>query len=148
MTNQNNKKTLNLLLVEDNPADVRLTEEAFKDSNIDPTIYVAEDGEKAIRFLNQQGEFVDSPKPDLILLDLNIPKIDGKEVLKYIKTNDKLKIIPTVVLTTSKSTDDIFMSYNYSANCFITKPVDYYEFIKIIKTIEDFWLSNKTLPSF
>lgn len=135
-----------ILLVEDNPGDVRLTREALKEAKVRNDLYVVEDGIEAIAFLRREGKYKDSPKPDLILLDLNLPKKSGLEVLTEIKADDKLKRIPVVVLTVSKDEEDIVKSYNLHANCFITKPVDLNQFLSVVKSIEDFWLTVVKLP--
>lgn len=140
-------KPVEILLVEDNEGDVGLVEEVFEDAKIRNTLHVAEDGEEAMLFLNKEKPFANAPTPDIILLDLNLPQKDGREVLEEIKTNDKLKRIPVVVLTTSKAEEDIVRSYDLHANSYITKPVDFDQFIKVIKSIEDFWLEVVRLPS-
>jgi CheY-like chemotaxis protein len=137
---------IEILLVEDNEGDVGLVEEVFEDARIRNIIHVAEDGEEAMQFLNKEKKFVNAPTPDLILLDLNLPGKDGREVLEEIKTNNKLKSIPVVVLTTSKAEEDIIKSYDLHANSYITKPVDFDQFIKVVKSIEDFWLEVVKLP--
>ena len=137
---------IDILLVEDNPGDVRLTIEALKEGKVLNTLSVAVDGVEALSFLHREGPYAEAPRPDLILLDLNLPKKDGREVLAEIKTDDKLKCIPVVVLTTSQAEQDIFKSYNLHANCFITKPVDLEQFIAVLQSIEDFWLTVVTLP--
>ena len=137
---------INVLLVEDSPGDVRLTKEAFLDANRSIRLHVAADGVEAIGFLRQEGAHVDAPRPDLILLDLNLPKMDGREVLAHIKTHDDLKLIPTVILTTSDSEVDIVNSYQLQANCYLTKPVQLDEFESLIKSINDFWLIKARLP--
>jgi len=136
-----------ILLVEDNPADARLVEEAFKDFKIKNNIYIADDGFKAMEFLKNKNEYINVPKPDIILLDLNLPRKDGREVLKEIKGDENLKVIPVVILTTSDAEEDIICTYKNNANCFITKPVDLDHFISVIKSIEDFWLNKVKLPS-
>ena len=133
--------------MEDNEGDVGLVEEVFEDAKIRNTLHVAEDGEEAMLFLNKEKPFANAPTPDIILLDLNLPQKDGREVLEEIKTDDKLKRIPVVVLTTSKAEEDIVKSYDLHANSYITKPVDFDQFIKVIKSIEDFWLEVVRLPS-
>lgn len=138
---------IDILLVEDNPGDVRLTQEAFKEGKLRNNLYVASDGVEALDFLNRRGSYKDAPTPDLILLDLNLPKMDGREVLENIKSEKKLRRIPVVVLTTSKAEEDILKSYNLHANCYITKPVELEEFFHIIQSIEDFWLTVVKLPS-
>ena len=124
-----------------------MVEEVFEDAKIRNTLHVAEDGEEAMLFLNKEKPFTNSPTPDIILLDLNLPQKDGREVLEEIKTDDKLKRIPVVVLTTSKAEEDIVKSYDLHANSYITKPVDFDQFIRVIKSIEDFWLEVVRLPS-
>ena len=145
-----NKKELHrqieILLVEDNPGDVRLTQEAFKAGKVHNTLHVVWDGEEAMAFLNREGDYIGAPRPDIILLDLNLPKKDGREVLKEIKSNENLKNIPVVILTTSSAEEDILKSYNLHANCYITKPVDLDKFITIVQYIEDFWLTIVKLP--
>ncbi len=135
-----------ILLVEDNPGDVRLTMEALKEGKILNEISVVEDGVEAIAFLRRAGKYAEAPKPDLILLDLNLPKKDGREVLEEIKADGDLKKIPVVVLTTSAAERDILRAYNLHANCYITKPVDLEQFIRVVQSIEDFWLSIVKLP--
>ena len=139
-------KPVEILLVEDNPGDVRLVKEALKDAKVLNNLSIAKDGAEALDFLHREGDYAEAPHPDLILLDLNLPKKDGREVLAEIKVDDNLKRIPVVVLTTSKTEEDILKSYNLQANCYITKPVDLDEFIKVIKSIEDFWLTIVKLP--
>ena len=138
---------MNVLLVEDNPGDVRLTQEAFKEAKISINLEVTMDGAEAIKFLRKEGEYADVVTPDLILLDLNLPKKDGREVLKEIKTDDVLKRIPVVVLTTSNAEQDIMKSYNLHVNCYINKPVDFEKFFDIIQKIEEFWLTTAILPT-
>lgn len=139
-------KPIEILLVEDNPADIRLAKEALKDGRVMNNLSVATDGLEALNFLRQTGRYSDSPVPDLILLDLNLPKKSGLEVLQAIKADHSLKRIPVVILTTSKAEEDIVKSYNLSANCFITKPIDLKQFLEVIKTIEEFWLTIVSLP--
>ena len=139
-------RPIEILLVEDSPADVRLTEEAFRENRIANNLHVVEDGEAAMAFLRRQGPYVDVPRPDLILLDLNLPRKDGREVLAEIKADDVLKTIPVVVLTPSQAEQDILRSYNLNANCYITKPIDLDQFINVIKAVESFWLTIVTLP--
>jgi two-component system, chemotaxis family, response regulator Rcp1 len=140
-------RPIEILLVEDNPGDVRLTVEALKDGKVTNNLRVAKDGEEALDCLFQRGPFGDCVKPDIILLDLNLPKKDGREVLKIIKTDPVLRQIPVVVLTTSKAEEDILKSYNYHANCYITKPIDMNEFLNVIRMTEDFWLTIVKLPT-
>jgi two-component system, chemotaxis family, response regulator Rcp1 len=135
-----------LLLVEDSPGDVRLTQEAFRSANSTVVLHVAADGEEAIAFLRQEGRHTDAPRPDLILLDLNLPKLDGREVLALIKEDVTLKSIPTVVLTTSAAEADIAESYKLHANSYFTKPVGFEEFDGLVKCINEFWLEKAKLP--
>jgi CheY-like chemotaxis protein len=139
-------KAIEILLVEDSPSDVRLTIEALKDAKVSNHLSVVSDGVEAIAFLKKVGKYADSPRPDLILLDLNLPKKDGREVLKEIKQDENLKAIPVVVITTSKSDEDILKSYNLHANCYITKPIDLEQFMIVVKAIENFWLTIVKLP--
>lgn len=138
--------SIKILLVEDNPADIRLIKEVFKDTDSNIEIFVVKDGVDVMDFLNQKSRFQDVPKPDIILLDLNLPRKDGREVLREIKENDDFKYIPIVVLTTSSSKEDVIKTYGNHANCYITKPVDFDRFLKVIKSIEDFWLKIIELP--
>jgi two-component system, chemotaxis family, response regulator Rcp1 len=140
-------KPIEILLVEDNPADVRLTQEALKEGKVRNNLFVARDGVEALEFLRRQGPHAKATKPDLILLDLNLPRKDGREVLADIKNDDNLRTIPVVVLTTSSAEADILKSYNLHANCYITKPVDLEQFVQVIKSIDDFWLTVVRLPS-
>jgi CheY-like chemotaxis protein len=142
-----NNNAVKILLVEDNPADARLVKEAFKQFKIENEIFIAEDGSEAMEFLENKGKYAKASKPDIILLDLNLPRKDGREVLKEIKTNDTLKLIPVVILTTSNAEEDIIGTYKNNANCYITKPVDLDQFINVMKSIHDFWLNNAELPS-
>jgi chemotaxis family two-component system response regulator Rcp1 len=135
-----------VLLVEDSPGDVRLTREAFKDTKVHINLQVASDGAEAMAFLKREGAHADAPRPDLILLDLNLPKKDGREVLEEIKESPDLKSIPVVILTTSSFEADILRSYQLHANCYITKPVDLDGFLKVVRSIDDFWLSVVRLP--
>jgi CheY-like chemotaxis protein len=139
-------KTIHILLVEDNPGDVRLTTEVLKDAKICNTVSVAVDGVQALDFLFRRGAHADAVRPDLILLDLNLPKKDGREVLQAIKNDEDLKQIPVVVLTTSNAEQDILKSYALHANCYITKPVDLEQFTKVVTSIEEFWFSIVKLP--
>jgi len=138
---------IEILLVEDSPGDVRLTREAFKDAKVHINLHVASDGTEAMAFLKREGEYANVPRPDLILLDLNLPKKDGREVLEEIKESLTLKSIPVVVLTTSASEADILRSYRLHANCYITKPVGLDGFLEVVKSIDDFWLTVVKLPS-
>jgi chemotaxis family two-component system response regulator Rcp1 len=140
-------RPIEILLVEDNPADVRLTIEVFKDSRITNHISVATDGEEALAFLHKSGKYADEIRPDLILLDLNLPKKDGREVLSQIKADRELKTIPVIVLTTSDADQDVWKAYESGVNSYITKPVDLEQFIRIFRSIEDFWLTIVKLPA-
>jgi two-component system, chemotaxis family, response regulator Rcp1 len=135
-----------VLLVEDSPGDVRLTREAFKDAKVHVNMQVASDGAEAMAFLRREGKYADAPRPDLILLDLNLPKKSGREVLEEIKEDPNLMSIPVVILTTSASEQDVLRSYLLHANCFITKPVDLPGFLKVVRSIDNFWLSVVKLP--
>ena len=139
-------RPIDILLVEDNPGDVRLTIEALRDAKLSNNMQIAKDGEQAIDMLWRNPGYEDLPIPDLIILDLNLPRIDGREVLQRIKAHDTLKRIPVVVLTTSSQEEDILKSYNLHANCYITKPVDLDKFIDVVKSIESFWLAIVKLP--
>lgn len=141
---------MNILLVEDNPGDVRLTQEALKEGNFSQelSLHVVPDGVEAIAYLKKEGSYVDAVQPDIILLDLNLPKKHGSEVLAEIKASSILRSIPVVVLTTSQASQDIELVYNLHANCYIAKPVDINEFIEVIKSIENFWFNIVKLPSF
>jgi two-component system, chemotaxis family, response regulator Rcp1 len=139
-------RAVEVLLVEDNPGDIRLTQEAFKDGRILVNLTVATDGVQAIDILNHRGPYAATPRPDLILLDLNLPKKNGREVLVEIKADQELKRIPVIVMTTSKAEQDIYRVYNLNANCYITKPVELDEFLNVVRSIEDFWLTIVTLP--
>lgn len=139
-------KPIDILLVEDNPGDADLAREALEGSKINNQLYVVGDGEAAMDFLNHLEGYSRMPRPDLILLDLNLPRKDGREVLAEIKADDNLKRIPVVVLTTSQSEEDVLKSYNLHANCYITKPIDLNQFIKVVHSIEEFWLSIVVLP--
>ena len=139
-------KPIEILLVEDNPGDVRLTQEALKEGKIANHLSVAMDGMEALAFLRQEGDFGKMPEPDLILLDLNLPKKNGWEVLEEIKSDEQLKKIPVVILTTSRDEIDVLKSYKLHANCYIVKPVDLYQFVEVVKSIEDFWLTLVKLP--
>lgn len=141
-----NGSSIQVLLVEDSPGDVRLTQEAFRDANAAIHLHVVNDGVEAMAFLRHEGSHVNAPRPDLILLDLNLPKMDGREVLAHIKEDDGLKTIPTVILTTSESEVDIAKSYQLQANCYLTKPVQLDAFESLVKSINDFWLTKVKLP--
>lgn len=139
-------QAIEILMVEDNPSDVRLTIEAFKDAKVLNNMSVASDGEDALKFLKREGRYKDSPRPDLILLDLNLPRMNGKEVLGEIKRDPDLKRIPVVVLTTSDNEQDVRRAYDLHVNAYVRKPVDLDQFIKIVEAVEDFWLSVVKLP--
>ena len=139
-------KPVEILLVEDNPGDADLARESLENSKISNTLSVVGDGEEAMAFLRRTGKHTGAPRPDLILLDLNLPKKDGREVLEEIKTDNDLKQIPVVILTTSEAEEDIIKSYHLHANCYITKPIDLHQFIRVVKAIEDFWLTIVKLP--
>ena len=144
--NGESNKQVEILLVEDNPGDVRLTQEAFKEGKVLNNLSVAQDGLEAIAFLHREGEYDHAPRPDLILLDLNLPKKDGREVLAEIKEDPELRRIPIVILTTSEAEQDVLKTYDLHANCYITKPVDLEKFIAVVKYVEGFWLSLVKLP--
>jgi chemotaxis family two-component system response regulator Rcp1 len=139
-------KPIEILLVEDNPGDVRLTVEALKDAKVHNNLHVAEDGVEAMAFLRREGKYAGVPRPDLVLLDLNLPKKDGREVLAEIKEDPDLRRIPVVILTVSRAEEDILRSYDLHANCYITKPVNLDQFLKVVKSIEDFWFTIVKLP--
>jgi two-component system, chemotaxis family, response regulator Rcp1 len=138
---------IDILLVEDNPGDVRLTREALSDANVRSRLTVAVDGVEALAALRRQGRFANAPRPDIILLDLNLPRKDGRAVLAEIKRDPDLRRIPVVVLTTSRAEEDIFRTYDLHANCYIAKPLDLEQFITVVKSIEDFWFTVARLPS-
>ncbi|KYP15945.1 response regulator [Flavihumibacter sp. CACIAM 22H1] len=140
-------KNMHILLVEDNEGDIVLTREALQEVENIRKISIAKDGKEALQFLFKTGRFTDAESPDLVLLDINLPKIDGKEVLQKIKQHETLCMLPVIILTTSSSDKDIFDSYTNHANCFITKPVDYFSFMKVIKTMEAFWMKTAQLPN-
>jgi two-component system, chemotaxis family, response regulator Rcp1 len=137
---------LEVLLVEDSPGDVRLTREALKDAKVHISLHVATDGIEAMAYLERTGKHAEAPRPDLVLLDLNLPRKDGRQVLKEIKESPSLRTIPVVILTTSSSDADVFQSYHLHANCYISKPVDLDGFIKVVHSIDNFWLSVVKLP--
>ncbi|HZO00060.1 MAG TPA: response regulator [Burkholderiales bacterium] len=137
---------IEILLVEDNPGDVRLTKEALKEGKVYSNLHTVKDGVEAMEFLRRQGKYAGVPRPDIILLDLNLPRKDGREVLQEIKSDNVLKRIPVVVLTTSKAEEDVVRTYNLHANCYVTKPVDLEKFMVVVKTIDTFWLTVVTLP--
>jgi len=139
-------KPIEILLVEDNPGDADLTREAMENNKMHVAMHVVGDGVEAMAFLRRTGKYANAPRPDIVLLDLNLPKKDGKEVLAEIKADQDLKRIPVVILTISKDEEDILKSYNLHANCYITKPIDLNQFVKVAKSIEDFWLTIVKLP--
>jgi chemotaxis family two-component system response regulator Rcp1 len=139
-------KPIEILLVEDNPGDVRLAVEALRDGKVANRLHIVEDGVEAISFLRREGRYADVPRPDLILLDLNLPRKDGREVLAEIKQDADLKRIPVVILTSSAAEQDVVQAYNLYANCYIVKPIDLDQFLKVVRSIEDFWLIVATLP--
>lgn len=140
-------RPVEILLVEDNPGDVLLTQTAFRRGKVSNNMHVVEDGEQAMAFLHRDGIYQDMPRPDLILLDLNLPRKDGREVLDEIKADEDLRIIPVIILTTSAAEEDILRSYRLHANGYITKPVDWKEFMDVVRTIEEFWLTVVRLPT-
>lgn len=146
MKNEEKGKPIEILLAEDSPGDVRLTQEAFKESRLLNNLNIVGDGEEAMAFLCHEGKYAHAPRPDIILLDLNMPKKDGRETLAEIKTDDSLKGIPVVILTISKSEEDVLRSYADHANCYITKPIDIDKFFNVVKSIEDFWFTIVKLP--
>ena len=147
MLTNGHQRPIEILLVEDNSGDVRLTREAFKEARVLNELHSVEDGVEAIKFLRRENQYENAPRPDLILLDLNLPKKDGREVLSEIKADEDLKAIPVVILTTSKAEEDIVKMYNGHANCYISKPVDIDQFVTVVKSIESFWFSIVKLPS-
>ena len=146
MTGLETLRAIEILMVEDNPGDVRLTREALKGGKVWNQLHVVEDGVAALDFLYRRAPFQSAPRPDLILLDLNLPKMDGREVLSRIKSDDTLKTIPVVVLTTSQAEEDVVRAYRLNANCYVTKPVDLHQFNRIVQAIEEFWLTVVRLP--
>ena len=146
MSNETNLNPIDVLLVEDSLADVRLTRETLKEEKLHVNLHVVGDGVEAMDFLHRRGKFAKAVRPDLVLLDLNLPKKDGREVLKEMKEDDSLKVIPVVVLTVSKAEADIVKSYNLHANCYITKPIDLSQFSSVVRTIREFWLTVVKLP--
>lgn len=140
-------KAVEILLIEDNPGDARLAREALRDAKVRNNLSWVPDGVEGMAYLKRQGKYGQSPRPDLILLDLNLPRKDGREVLSEIKADESLRRIPVVILTTSQAEEDILRAYHLNANCYITKPVDLEQFMKVVKTIEDFWLTIVKLPA-
>jgi CheY-like chemotaxis protein len=139
-------RPIEVLLVEDDPGDVVLTKEAFEDNKVSNKLSIVSDGEEAMRFLRREGDYADAPRPDLVLLDLNLPRMDGRQVLEEIKADETLRTIPVVVLTTSEAEEDIIRSYRLHANAYVTKPVDFDQFIKVVRQIDDFFVSVVKLP--
>jgi two-component system response regulator len=140
-------RPIEVLLVEDDPGDELMTREAFEENKVRNNLHVARDGEEALDFLNRRGEFADRPRPDLVLLDLNLPKFDGLQVLAEIKADENLRTIPVVVLTTSAAEEDIVRSYQLHANAYVTKPVDFARFIQVVRQIDDFFVTVVRLPT-
>jgi len=147
MTTETSGTPIEILLVEDSPADVRLTKEALKEAKVLNHLHVVNDGEKAMDFLHKRGDYSGAVGPDVILLDLNLPRMDGREVLAKVKSDPALRRIPVVILTTSQAEQDILQSYDLHANCYITKPVDLDQFMDVVRQIEEFWLSIVKLPT-
>ena len=146
MTEHINEKLIDILLVEDNPGDVRLTREALKEGKVLNNLHVAEDGVEALEFLRKEGRFSAADRPDIIFLDLNLPRKDGREVLAEVKSDPELRSIPVVILTTSKAEEDVVRTYDLHANCYITKPVDLDQFITVVQSVEEFWFNIVRLP--
>jgi len=146
MSSHSNGSLVEILLVEDNPGDVRLTKEAMKEGKMRDNLSVARDGVEAMAFLRQEGQYADAPRPDVVLLDLNLPKKDGRAVLAEIKADPDLKRIPVVILTSSKADEDVLNSYDLHANCYVTKPGDLEQFIEVVKSVEGFWVQIVKLP--
>jgi len=145
-TTDTESRQIEILLVEDNPGDARLTQEAMRAAKMTNVLHVVEDGEQAMEFLRRRSRFKDAPRPDLILLDLNLPKKDGRSVLAEVKTDPDLRRIPVVVLTTSRSEEDVLQAYDMHANAYVTKPVNLEQFMRIVALIDEFWLKVVTLP--
>jgi CheY-like chemotaxis protein len=142
----NDAKPVEVLLIEDNPGDVRLTEEALKEGKVLNNLSVVQDGVEAMAFLNREGKYATSPRPDIVLLDLNLPRKDGREVLLELKAHESFRRIPVVILTTSRAEEDIVRTYDLHANCYIAKPVDLDQFIRVVQSIEEFWFTVVKLP--
>lgn len=146
MSERDCNKPIEILLIEDNPGDIELTKIALEDNKMTINLSVVEDGVEALKFLKKEGKYANAPHPDLILLDLNLPRKDGREVLAEMKADPILKRIPVVILTTSQAEEDVLRAYNLCANCYITKPVDFDRFVKIVRSIENFWFTIVKLP--
>ena len=146
LTRTEGSPPVEILLVEDNAGDYRLTQEALREGKVYNNLYWAQDGVEALEFLRRRGRYSDVPRPDIVLLDLNLPKKDGREVLADIKKDDSLRLIPVVILTTSQAEEDVVRSYDLHANCYVTKPVDLEKFITVVQSIDRFWLTIATLP--
>uniref|UniRef100_A0A7C4GAU2 Response regulator n=1 Tax=candidate division WOR-3 bacterium TaxID=2052148 RepID=A0A7C4GAU2_UNCW3 len=140
-------RPVEILLIEDNPGDARLTREALHEAKMRNNLTVVSDGEEALSFLRREGQYHNAPRPDIILLDLNLPKMDGREVLAQIKADPDLRRIPVVILTTSKAEEDVLKTYDLHANCYVAKPVGFEQFVDVVRSIENFWLSIVTLPA-
>jgi CheY-like chemotaxis protein len=147
MTTPNHYRPIEILLVEDNPGDIRLTQEAARETKVFSNMHVVTNGLDAMAFLHREGRFGDVPRPDLILLDLNMPGMDGREVLRRVKSDATLRRIPVVIVTSSQAEEDVLRAYDLQANCYVTKPVDLDQFIKVVKNIESFWLTIVKLPN-
>jgi chemotaxis family two-component system response regulator Rcp1 len=145
--NSDTPTAVEILLVEDNPGDARLARQGLRQCKIPNNLHTVDDGVKAMDFLHRRGEYTTVPRPDLILLDLNMPRKDGREVLREIKQDERLKTIPVVILTTSRAAEDINTSYSLHANCYVSKPLDLLQFLDVVRSIEDFWFSTVKLPS-
>ncbi len=146
MNSKSNLQPIHILMVEDDPADVRLTKEALKNKKVHTTMDTVPDGMEAMAYLRKEGAYADKARPDMILLDLNMPRMDGREVLAELQKDPRLRAIPVIVLTTSEGEEDILSAYEMNANCYITKPVDWKQFIRVVELIEDFWLTVVRLP--
>ena len=146
MTTPHYLRPIEILLVEDNPGDVRLTQEAARETKVHNNMHIVNNGNDAMAFLRHEGRFGTVPRPDLILLDLNMPGMDGREVLRLVKSDESLRRIPVVIITSSQAEEDILRAYDLQASCYVTKPVDLEQFIKVVKSIENFWLTIVKLP--
>lgn len=146
MTTTRGTRPVEILMVEDNPGTVRLTQEVMRESKVRNTMHIVPDGVEALAFMRQQGRYAAAPRPDLVLLDLNLPRKDGRETLTEMKSDEDLKRIPVVILTSSRSEEDVLRAYNLHANCYLTKPIGLEDFVKIVKSIENFWIEVVTLP--